>query len=445
MISLLCLMLNVPVTQAIPDEAVPTWHGEIEKIIVAHCAGCHQQAGSAPFPLTTYEEVSARSAFIEAVVQAGLMPPWLPSDHGLPLRGSRGLSDSQIELVSRWIQGGKPKGAVGLPVERPPVTSPREPDLRVSMQEAWRIPAEGGPNWGRRDRDKRSFVVPMNHNRTLKVSRLMHRSASPQAIHAMTMLADTTGGGRYLDNREEGPGYYMPGDIHDRPSGSLGGSGVGSRSLVLPDGYHWSLPADADLLMQVHFRPTGRAEHLQESVDFWVTDDPASRPLQTLISMVWRVDVPVAETRRLMESWTLPVAVDLVGMTPRANGVVTSLNLNATLPTGERLNLLDIPEYDPHWRMPYMLLEPLRLPAGTQVNSSWVLANTTENPRNPFVPLKPYITARRTGVVAMLLHVATLNQDDQQALMSWHDEMLRSRQRPRRSVKSGLEPSDTSR
>ena len=162
-----------------------------------------------------------------------------------------------------------------------------------------------------------------------------------------------------------------------------------------------------------------------------------SRPLQTLISMIWRVDVPVGETERLVESWTLPVAVDLVGITPRANGVVTSLNLNATLPDGTEIDLLDIPDYDPHWRMPYVLLEPYQLPAGTRVNSSWVLANTLENPRNPFVPLNPYVTARRTGVVATLLHVATLNQPDRQVLSSWHQDMLRSRQRHQKSVETG--------
>ncbi|MEE2908407.1 MAG: hypothetical protein VX527_11335, partial [Planctomycetota bacterium] len=68
------------------------------------------------------------------------------------------------------------------------------------------------------------------------------------------------------------------------------------------------------------------------------------------------------------------------------------------------------------------------LPAGTEVKGAWELANTETNPRNPFVPLQRYITARRTGTLATLLHVAAADPDDDAVLLRWHQDMLQSRQ-----------------
>ena len=111
------------------------------------------------------------------------------------------------------------------------------------------------------------------------------------------------------------------------------------------------MPAHSDLVMQVHFRPLGRSVPLQESVDMWLLkDDVDSRPVRTLLSMIWRVDVPADEEERLTESWILPVDVDLLGFTTRGSGVLTKMDLLAVLPDGRSLNLLDIQDYDPHWR-----------------------------------------------------------------------------------------------
>ena len=123
--------------------------------------------------------------------------------------------------------------------------------------------------------------------------------------------------------------------MNDRPSGELGSVGIGSRGLRLPEGYHWEVPAHSDLVMQVHFRPLGRSVPLQESVDMWLLkDDVDSRPVRTLLSMIWRVDVPADEEERLTESWILPVDVDLLGFTTRGSGVLTKVDLVAVLPDG---------------------------------------------------------------------------------------------------------------
>lgn len=418
-------MMAVPLQGSGP----PTWHGDVEVIVKQHCSGCHVSSGPAPFPLRSYEDVANRSNFIEVVIREGIMPPWLPSDSGLPLQAHRGLSNREIQTVSDWIKAGLPRGQIAkVPAQEMQDDPLSKADLSVVMPEQWMIPAEGGKNWGRRERDKRTFVLPLGNAEPLRVQQMRYETSASKAVHAVSFLSDDGGHARSVDDRESGPGHYMTGDVNDRPSGALGSVGVGSRTLLLPPGYHWEIPARSDMVMQVHYRPTGRALPMQESLDLWLAkNDSGSRPVRTLLSMIWRVDVPIEQVSELTESWELPVDVDLLGFTTRGSGVLTRHGLSATLPDGRSINLLDIPDYDPHWRQTWLLEKVMRLPAGTKIVGSWTLENTENNPRNPFIPLDRYVTARRTGVLATMLHVAAVDSVADEALSTWHQGMVRSR------------------
>ena len=116
----------------------------------------------------------------------------------------------EIQTVTDWIQGGRPRGLAlsSSSVDVRDDASPRA-DLSVSMPEQWMVPAEGGINWGRRERDKRTFVLPLGNDESLRVQEMRYESSAPQAVHAVSFLADDKGHARYLDEREEGPGHYM--------------------------------------------------------------------------------------------------------------------------------------------------------------------------------------------------------------------------------------------
>ena len=173
---LLCLMAT-----SSQESNVPTWHGDVEAIVKQHCGECHVSTGAAPFPLHTYEDVVNRSSFIDVVIREGIMPPWLPSDSGLPLQSHRGLSKHEIQTVSDWIQGGRPRGrALNATSEAVRDDASPRADLSVSMPEQWMVPAEGGINWGRRERDKRTFVLPLGNADSLRVQEMRYESSAPR-------------------------------------------------------------------------------------------------------------------------------------------------------------------------------------------------------------------------------------------------------------------------
>lgn len=412
--------------QSPPPTPPPTWGGTVREIIEANCVQCHHVGGEAPFSLTRYEDVAPRALFIAEVTSKGRMPPWIPGEKGLPLHGHRGLSAGHIAALAAWAEAGHPVGANERSAEfdTPPKQSP---DVTVSMPSPWTIPAEGGSNWGRRDRDKRTFVLPIGNTTPLQVQAITHQSAAPKAIHAVSYLVDTTGAAAWNDRRDEELGTYMSGDVLDQPSGACGVTGVGARTCRLPDGFHWDVPAQSDLVMEVHFRPSGRAQPLQESLGLTLSTSEPSRPVRTLLSMVRRLDVPIGAAVEVADEYVLPEDVEVVGLTPRAMGVCTAIQMTADVPGEGEVMLMDLPNFDPHWRLAYMLKEPLYLPAGTVIRSHWEIENTETNPRNPFVPLERLSMARRTGAVAALLHVAAEDEAADQRLVAWQRASMRSR------------------
>ena len=109
-----------------------------------------------------------------------------------------------------------------------------------------------------------------------------------------------------------------------------------------------------------------------------------------------------------------------------------ALSIEAHRPDGTVVGLVEIDDWDPHWRRPLMLQTPIQLPVGTRLKSSWTIANTKANERNPFVPLEQYSVAMRTGAVAWLLHVAAVDASDDSALVPWGQRQLLKRQRDSR-------------
>ena len=169
---------------------------------------CHQPGGPAPFHLTTYQDVAKRRAFIGAVVESGTMPPALSGEIGAHVAGAAAMTEQERRHLQDWIASGAPKGDC----EDPPLkaaTGSARPDVRLRLDKSWTMPTEGGRNWGRRTRDKRTFVVPTGAREPLRVQAMTVTSTALEAVHAITLAADTQGRGRWMDEREEGVGYRM--------------------------------------------------------------------------------------------------------------------------------------------------------------------------------------------------------------------------------------------
>ena len=88
----------------------------------------------------------------------------------------------------------------------------------------------------------------------------------------------------------------------------------------------------------------------------------------------------------IRDSYTLPVAVDAVGVGAHAHYIAKQLRMTATLPGGDVKTLLLIKDWDFAWQDKYYFQQLVPLPAGTRLDVEIHWDNSADNPRNPSSP-----------------------------------------------------------
>src|SRR5580658_5291300 len=141
-----------PASTQTQSSSAPTFGRDVAPIIYQHCASCHHaepsggMAGSTPFPLLTYEDVSRRGADIAKVTRSRSMPPWLPEPGYGDFAGENRLSELQIRTISEWVRAGAPKGPAS-EIPAAPVFADGwqlgKPDLILESARALSVPASG--------------------------------------------------------------------------------------------------------------------------------------------------------------------------------------------------------------------------------------------------------------------------------------------------------------
>ena len=86
-----------------------TWNREISSLVYDRCASCHRPGGSA-FSLMTYADVQPRGNAIKDAVLARRMPPWGAVKGFGNFRNDQSLTQEQIELITKWVDGGIRRG-----------------------------------------------------------------------------------------------------------------------------------------------------------------------------------------------------------------------------------------------------------------------------------------------------------------------------------------------
>src|SRR5207244_3946868 len=139
-------MREVSIRSASTPRRPVTFNRDVAPIVFQKCAGCHRPGQSAPFALLTYSEVKKHARQIAEVTQRRYMPPWMPEPGYGEFAFDRRLGTDQIAIIQQWVAAGAVEGD---PTDLPP--PPRfperwqlgQPDLVVTLPQAYTLPAEG--------------------------------------------------------------------------------------------------------------------------------------------------------------------------------------------------------------------------------------------------------------------------------------------------------------
>ena len=368
----------------------------IAPIIHQKCTICHREGQPGPFPLLTFEDVRDRAATIQAVIHDQYMPPWKLVNEGVEYANDRRLTKLEQQLLDDWIDGGTLSGdlqTVKTP-EFPSGWSLGKPDMVIRMNGRFEVPASGRDIY-------RSFVFPAALPEDKWVKAIELRPTARGAVHHALFFIDTSGEARQQDGRDGKAGIagmsFLRSSGQGRSGGGvrgLGGYVPGSMPNRLPGDLAMLLPKDGDIVMQTHFHPSGKREYEQAELALYFADKPPSRqlvPIQLppVFGRLAGIDVPPGQKDfEISKSFTLPIDVEAIGVGGHAHYICREMEMKATLPDGEVIELLKIDDWDLDWQDQYQFRQPINLPAGTRLDARLMYDNSSDNPENPNSPPK---------------------------------------------------------
>jgi hypothetical protein len=358
--------------------ALVTFSHDVAPILYRECVACHRPGGVAPFSLISYADAAKRAQLIAEVTAKRFMPPWLPSEPRF--QHERKLSAGQIETLARWAAGGAPEGnrsEAPHPPEFPEGWQLGKPDLEAEMAAPFEVPAEGPDLY-------QCFAIPSTAARDHYLRALDIRPGNPKVVHHALLFQDITGTARH---RDTGHGYSCFGTPGFLPARGLGGWTPGALPFQMPADIPEFLVGHADLVLQVHYHPTGKPETDRTRLALYFSDRKPTRRAADIPLGSNRIDIPPGETSyKVTDHFILPVDVDAIAINPHAHYICKSMYGYALLPNGTRRTLIRIPEWNFDWQQQYIYAAPIRLPAGTTIAMEFTYDNSDGNVRNPNHP-----------------------------------------------------------
>lgn len=366
-------------------ERAVTFTRHIAPILYANCTQCHRPGEIAPFSLISYEDAAKRAEWIGDVTASRLMPPWRAAEGYGHFLAERRLSESERKLLAVWAERGAPRGdSADMPAlpDFPQDWQLGKPDLILEAPHSVHLPADGPDIF-------HHFVIPAPFAEDRMISAVEFRPGNPKVVHHAVLLLDRSGIARELDAKSPEPGYVTTGGTGASLAGMLNVWAPGVTPRHLPEGIGIVAPKNADLVVQLHLHPAGRAEDDRSRIGIYFAKKPVTRPLMSrpIVFGPINVDIPPGATdHRLSAAFELPIEVTLTGILPHMHLIGKEMRISATLPDGATEPLIWIKDWNFNWQDVYLYRRPVVLPKGTKIEISARYDNSSDNPFNPNSP-----------------------------------------------------------
>ena len=411
----------------------PSFASVIMPALAANCASCHEpgQVGAAHWTLATAGDAQQISDGIGSVVEAGYMPPWPASPHGVALLNSKRLDQSTIDAIVAWSRAGGPLDVPAstkiVPKGGPHVPAPRR-DVVLQMPQAY-AGSLSVPN------DYRCFILDPHLTKPTYVTGYQVTPGHRAEIHHVQIFhidSSQVAAGRAISGQDGKPGWSCYGTVdlpsarHDRgrhqvpgftgQAGLVAGWVPGQDPVVYPQNSGILMePGDA-LVLQVHYHYDTTPVPDQTTVSLQTS--PGTEKIRSIdiINPIAPVEIPcmpgqnaplcnrdaaLADDVRLYGGIGAGAEAALLGLCgetsdqlaatfhngvasstcdytiPESGTIVSVFGHEHTLGRSFRLTLdpdtprpkvlLDIPTWNFDWQMNYALAQPLHVDAGQKI------------------------------------------------------------------------------
>lgn len=386
-----------------------TWSNNIAAIIYDKCASCHHQGAIGPFELMSYNDaVAAASGILDAVTD-NRMPPWPPDTTYRKFAHQRALNIQQKTAILDWINDGLPTGNLAIAPAPPvfPVGSAvsQTPDLVAQM-----------PVFTNYSNDDiyQCFAVPSNLITPQYIKGFEVIPGNRQVVHHVLIYADTTGVCSTLDAQDPNVGYLSFGGVGTSAAQLIGLWVPGAEPQFYPNGMGLRLPANADIVFQVHY-PAGTAgEQDSTKVNFYFSNAPSIRPLyvapilnHTTSLTNGPLYIAADQTKTFYGQYAVPAIygkISVLQVAPHMHLIGRSIKSYAITTSNVNIPLVKINNWDFKWQGGYDFQQIQVMPAASTLYYEAFYDNTINNPYNPFNPTVNIAAGEATTDEMMIIY-----------------------------------------
>ena len=372
--------------------AQPTYSKEVSRIMQAKCQQCHREGDIAPFAFDSYDAVVRRASTIQSALATRRMPPWKPKDGFGEFRDSYQLTEDERTLLLNWLASGMPEGD---PANLPePLKNKSDwplgpPDAVLTVAKPY-TPPVGADVY-------RCFVLPTDSSGAGYLSAIDVLPGARQVVHHVLMYQDTEGVGVDLDGKDGAPGYPCFGGTGIQISlsnltAALGGWAPGQRTRFLPDGIGIQLKKNANIIIQVHYHPTGATAEDQTRIGLYYS----KMPIQQRLFMVPVVNTgfkipPGEENFEVNAAFTVLPFLDAhaIWIYPHMHLLGRDIKVDMVNRDRSVTPIIWEDNWDFNWQGSYTFKDQIAVPSGSTLRLKCTFDNSTNNLRNPNSPPVP--------------------------------------------------------
>lgn len=354
-----------------------TFHKDVEPILQKNCQSCHRPGQIGPMSLLDYDSTRPWARAIKERVVTRQMPPWFADPSIGHFSNDRSMKQAEIDTIVRWVDAGAPKGD---PKQAPPaVVWPSEgfiikPDHVVKGAE-YKVPATGILDWiyfrvpGGFKEDTWVTSMELRHGSTL---RLTHHycmyvvPANPDVAYGgpyPTAAAAGAGGAPFEGCAEPG---QQPFDYRPQGAGRL-------------------IPANSDIVFQMHYNSIGREVVDQPQIGFTITKERPQRQYTFLrLGAGQGIKIAPGEADYVapMQEAELTVPAEIVWMQGHAHYRAKEMTFSFQYPDGRNETALRL-KWHPFWQLLYYPTTSIKAPQGTLIRVQGRYDNSAANKFNP--------------------------------------------------------------
>lgn len=359
-----------------------TFHKDVEPIIQKDCQSCHRPGQIGPMSLMDYRQVRPWARAIRDKVLKREMPPWFADPAHGSFANDRSLSREEIETIAKWVDAGAPEGD---PREAPPAVQwPAEgwaipPDVVVKGG-VYRVPKEGVLDWV-------YVTMPLPFTEDTWVSSMeMRPGANPKLLHHYCIfIVPRRQGIQYgeftVTSQEDASGGAPFEGCYEKGQEPFDYRAYGAARLI---------PANSDVIFQMHYAPTGIEADDQPQLGFTVAKERPAKQF-VFMNMGAGMHIQIAPHQKDYQApdqeGVLMVDAEIVWLQAHAHYRAKEFTFDITAPGKSTERVLKV-RWDPNWQGLYYPVQPLIAPKGTVLLNRGAYDNSSENKFNPD-PSKP--------------------------------------------------------